>query len=254
MTYELFRYNSILGIQKLVKAFQRLEEKKVPNLSKDYFIEGEIADLGDQRNLFDKEINSTKSPAPEHNKRKGKIMTKQTESGLLALDLLNKMKWRREKYIASLVQKPLDIYAVHERYIEYEFEMKKCQPKINDIFTQEVPKGRERDNEMATTNVFTESEVWSTLADLYKKNGYEEIDQLTEMDQERFKNDVMAVFTQHGMVKEEESKQFEKSKSMIGDPDFQKKKEKILNLRRDRPITIQKKSKTIYIMNELKYL
>ena len=243
MTYELFRYNSILGVDKLDKAYNRLEEKQIPNLPNDYFINGEIANLGDQRNLFDKNINVGKSNDASIHKKKSKMIKKESESGLLSLDLLNKMKWRREKYIAALMEKPLDIYGVHERYIEYEFEIKKCEPRINDIFTQNVSKDKEKDNEIATTNVFSESEVWNNLADLYKKNGYEEIDQLTDVDQERFKNDVIAVFSRQGMIKEEESKHFEKSKSMIGDPDFQKKKEKIGNLRRDRPIVIQKKSK-----------
>jgi hypothetical protein len=153
-------------------------------LEDNYFFEGDIKTLSQQRNKFDQALKSpTKKtvtnpppsqppvnqnpPQPEPPKPK----PNKNQDELVSVKMLNNLLEKRNAYLRTIFREGEDIYEIQSRYIEYEHQIRKTMGNMEDLFVYPIPPNREAENDNAIQKIYMELEVWETIQKFNQNKG-----------------------------------------------------------------------------------
>jgi hypothetical protein len=175
-----------LDIQKFENGFKKINSLNIQMLDDNYFLNGNIKTLNDQRKKFDQDVlkfvqksNSVSKKPPSLPKEPKKPPS---SSKLKSEILLEKIQNKRRAFNKILFAKENEVYETQLKFLEHEHQLKQNGKAMETIFESPVPLNQISKNEALLDQNFNEAEYFSNLKDFYMQNNYDDIRNINQED------------------------------------------------------------------------
>ena len=230
-------------------------------LEGNYFIEGDIKTLAQQRKNFDEALVAPKPvprDPPQTSQAPSQPKPQSNKKEILSTQMLKDLIEKRDIYLRSVFREEDDIYNVQSRFVEYEHQIRKLRNNMDNIFSIQPPKDKLNEHEQSIMLIYNELEIWESFEKYNKNKGFSDFKNLENTNISEVREDIGSIIKAKipGKIGELQNQEVLKNrgKSVLGeenipqsflqDKSFMRKKEQIRTLRSQNQPVISKKQES----------